>query len=123
MTGVPGSNLLKKAFKIIKKVPFDYYQFKERNKNKSGQYVAGYEDPVEYKGSIQPIPRRLYQSFGLDYKKNYIMIYSDDIMNGPDRDTSGDQIGWNSKRFQALDENDWNAVDGWQGAMFVEVKQ
>ena len=119
---VPGGNLLKQAFKLIKKEPFDYYQFKERTKNKARQYIATYEDVVVYNGSIQAIPRRLYQSSGLDYKKNYIMVYSEDMVSGPERDTSGDQIEWNGKRFQALDENDWIPIDGWQGAMFVQVK-
>lgn len=123
MSNVPGSNLLKKAFKVIKKDAFIYRQFKSRTTNSIGIDVPEFEPDVELKGSVQAVPRRLYQQNGLDYKKNYITIYSSDVIEGVNRDTSGDRIIFNGKLFQVLDENDWKPIDGWNGVMCVEVGQ
>lgn len=123
MSNVPGSNLLKKAFKVIKKVPFIYRQFKARETNSIGIDIPEFEIDVNLKGSIQPVPRRLYQQHGLDWKKSYITIYSSDTIEGVNRDTSGDRIVFDGKLFQVLDENDWTPIDGWNGVMCVEVSQ
>lgn len=123
MNGVPGSNLLKKAFKVINKDSFIYRQFKSRVTNSIGIDIPEYEPDVELKGSIQAVPRQLYQLHGLDWKKNYIMIYSSNIIEGVNRDTSGDRIIFDNKLFQVLDENDWIAIDGWNGIICVEVSQ
>ena len=123
MSGVPGSNLLKKAFKVINKDPFIYRQFKSRTTNSIGIDVPEFEPDVDLKGGIQAVPRRLYQQHGLDWKKNYITIYSSDTIEGVNRDTSGDRVVFDGKLFQMLDENDWTPIDGWNGVMCVEVSQ
>lgn len=120
---VPGSNLLKKAFKIVKKDTFIFRQFKSREPNSIGIDVPVFEPDTSLKGSVQAVPRRLYQQHGLDWKKKYIMIYSEDVIEGVDRGTSGDRIVWNGKLYQVLDENDWSLIDGWNGVMCVEVNQ
>lgn len=123
MSGVPGGNLLKKAFKVISQDSFIYRQFKFRTTNDIGIDVPTYENDVTLTGSIQAVPRRLYQLHGLDWKKNYIMIYSFDTIEGVNRDTSGDRVVFDGKLFQILDENDWIPIDGWNGVMCVEVSQ
>lgn len=123
MSIVPGGNLLKKAFKVIKKDSFIYRQFKSRITNSIGIDTPVYEPDILLKGSVQAVPRRLYQLHGLDWKKNYIMVYSSDVIEGVNRDTSGDRIIFNGKLFQVLDENDWTPIDGWNGVMCVEVGQ
>ena len=123
MSNVPGSNLLKKAFKVISKDSFIYRQFKVRITNSIGIDIPDYEPDIELKGSIQAVPRRLYQLHGLDWKKNYIMIYSSDTIKGVNRDTTGDRVVFDGKLFQVLDENDWTPIDGWNGVMCVEVGQ
>jgi len=123
MSNVPGGNLLKKAFKIIDKDTFIYRQFKKRETNSIGIDVPEFEDDVPLKGSIQTVPRRLYQQHGLDWKKNYITIYSSDVIEGVNRDTSGDRVLFNGKLFQALEENNWTPIDGWNGVICVEVSQ
>lgn len=123
MSNVPGSNLLKKAFKIINKDPFVYRQFKKRTTNSIGIDVPEFEPDVILNGSIQAVPRRLYQQHGLDWKKNYITIYSSDVIEGVNRDTTGDRIMFDGKLFQVLDENNWTPIDGWNGVMCVEVSQ
>ena len=121
MSGVPGNNLLKKALKVIDQDTFIYRQFKDRTTNSIGIDVPEYEDDVELKGSLQAVPRRLYQQHGLDWKKNYITIYSSDTIEGVNRDTSGDRVVFDGKLFQVLDENDWTPIDGWNGVVCVQV--
>lgn len=121
MSSVPGSNLLKKAFKVIDKDTFIYRQFKSRTTNSIGIDIPEFEPDVELKGSIQAVSRKLYQEHGLDWKKNYITIYSSDTIEGVNRDTSGDRIVFNGKVFQALEENNWTPIDGWNGVICVEV--
>ena len=123
MNGVPGSNLLKKALRIVKKQSFIYRQFNARTTNNIGIDIPDYKPDVELTGSIQAVPRRLYQLHGLDWKKNYITIYSEDVLEGVNRDTSGDRVIFDSKTFLVLDENDWSPVDGWNGVMCVQVVQ
>jgi hypothetical protein len=121
MNLVPGSNLLKKAFQVIAKQPFIYRQFKENTRNDIGVDVPSYEADVDIEGSIQPVPRTLYQAHGLNWKKNYITIYCDTVIEGPKRDASGDLIISNGDIYQALEENNWNPADGWNGVIFVQV--
>jgi hypothetical protein len=123
VSAVPGSNLLKKAFKIINKDSFIYRQFKSRTTNSIGIDIPVFEPDVDLNGSVQAVPRRLYQHHGLDWKKNYITIYSSDTIEGVNRDTSGDRVIFNGKLFQVLDENDWKPIDGWNGVICVEVSQ
>lgn len=121
MSNVPGSNLLKKAFKVISKDTFIYRQFDSRDTNSIGIDVPAYKPDVTLKGSIQAVPRRLYQQHGLDWKKHYITIYSSDTIEGVNRDTSGDRVIFDGKLFQVLDETDWTPIDGWDGVMCIEV--
>ncbi len=123
MNKIPSSNLLKKAFRIIKQDVFAYRKFRGRTTNGIGIDVPEYEPDIDLKGSVQVIPRTLYQEIGLDWKKNYIMIYSSDVIEGVSRGTSGDRVVFNEKLFQVLNENDWTPVDGWNGVMCVEIKQ
>ena len=118
---VPGSNLLNKAFKVIAKQSFIYRQFDDRATNSIGIDIPAYKTDVKLKGSIQAVPRRLYQLHGLDWKKNYIMIYSSDKIDGVNRDTSGDIVVFDGNTFQVLDENDWSPIDGWNGVMCVQI--
>lgn len=37
------------------------------------------------------------------------------------RDTSGDQIGWDGGRWQFLSKNDWRAQDGWIQMLCVRI--
>ena len=121
MNNVPGSNLLKKAFKVIKKQPFIYRQFNGRTTNSIGIDVPSYLPDVTLQGSIQAVPRRLFQQNGLDFKKNYITIYSSDTIEGVNRDTSGDRVVFNGKLFQVLEENNWSPIDGWNGVICVQI--
>ncbi len=118
---IPGQNLLNMALTVIAKQPIQYYQFAGRTLNSIGQDVTTYLDPFTIYGSFQPVPRNLYEAYGLDLQKEYYNLYvSQDVLDVL-RDVSGDQIIFNNSRFQCESNNDWFALDGWKGILCVFI--
>jgi E217 collar protein gp28 len=118
---IPGSNLLKMALRAIAPTTVTYYQWITREANAIGLLVNDFDEGTCISGSLQPVPRSLYQQLNLDFEKNYYMFYSVTPFQTIERDTSSDQIGFGDKRFQVVSSADWHAIDGWNGIMMVEV--
>lgn len=119
---VPGSNLLNRALRLIASQTFDYYRFISRAAGATGLFVASYDDPLTLKGSIQPVPRRLYEALGLDLTKNYYNIYVSKSVLDVRRDVSGDYVIYNAQKFQCESITAWFAADGWVAIMAVQVQ-
>lgn len=120
---IPGSNLLKQAFNIIAQQTVIYKKYKGRIVNAIGQYETEYEPPVAIKGSLQPLPRKLYQQYGLDLSKQYIIFYTPIKLQDVMRNTSGDQLIVNGAIYQIESATDWHAIDGWMSVIGVRVTQ
>jgi hypothetical protein len=118
---VPGSNLLNKALSVIARQTVAYYQFTGRVQNEVKQYVATYAAAQPITGSFQPVPRRLYQTYGLDFQKQYINFYTSNNLLDIQRDVSGDQITYCGKRYQVLSATEWANIDGWVEVMCVFI--
>jgi len=114
---VPGSNLLNIAMQIITHQTISYYQATGRTTNAVGQYVTTFASPVSIIGSFQPVPRRLYEAYGLDQQKSYFTFYTPTDLIDIQRDVSPDQIVFNSQTYQCESSNDWFAIDGWNGVL------
>lgn len=119
---VPGSNLLNRAFKLIAKQTFTYYAFVSRAVNSVGYQNATYADPETLKGSVQPVPNRLYEFMGLDLQKNYYNIYVSNNVIDIKRDVSGDYVIYNSKKLQCESITAWFEADGWNQILAVQVQ-
>ena len=118
---VPGSNILKQALTVIASQTVIYYQYQGVTLNSVGQDVTAYSAPVLMKGSFQPVPRSLYQQYGLDFTKDYFTFYTSNNVLDVNRDISGDQIAYLGQRYQVEADNDWFAIDGWKGCLVVRV--
>jgi len=120
---IPGSCLLTSAMALIGATDGAMlYKFTGRTENNFGILVSTYASPVELIGvSIQPVNRKVYQQYGLDFQKNYITIWAPDDLQDLARDTSGDYITWNGRKWQLMSGRDWHAVDGWTTCIAVEV--
>lgn len=118
---IPGANILNMALTLIAKQSFQYFQFMSRTPSTAGQYIATYSSPYEMCGSVQAVPRNLYQSYGLDFQNNYLTFFVSAGFLDIERDVSGDQINFRGKRFQCLSKTDWFLIDGWVGIMAVEI--
>lgn len=118
---IPGSNLLNMAFSIIAKQSIIYYFANGRTLNNVGQDVTTYDVGIQVLGSFQPVPRKLYQVYGLDLQKSYFTFYASKNIFDVNRDISGDQISFKGDRFQCESNNDWFAIDGWKGVLCVHI--
>lgn len=118
---IPGSNILKIALTVIAKQTIRYYQFAGRSLNSVGQDVTTYNLPINIVGSWQPVPRALYQQYGLDLQKDYFVFYSLNNVLDVGRNVSGDQISFNGQRYQCESNTDWFQLDGWKGIICVHI--
>lgn len=121
MVNYPGSNILNQALRVIAKQTFSYYAFISRTPNAAGLYVNTYASPISISGSVQPVARNLYQQYGLDFTKNYVMVYTPNNIIDIDRDRSSDQILFNSKAYQVLADTLWFPIDGWTACICIGV--
>lgn len=118
---IPGQNLLNMALTLIAKQSLTYYKFAGRSLNSVGQDVTTYDTPITLVGSWQPVPRKLYQQYGLDLQKDYFTFYTSNNVLDLQRDISGDQLAFNGQRYQCESNNDWYPMDGWKGILVVHL--
>lgn len=118
---IPGSNILKMALTIIAKQSVLYYSEIDRQLNEVGQYITEYSPVATLSGSLQPVPRNLYERYGLDLQKSYFIFYILTNAVGIERGRSGDQIVADGNRYQFESPNDWFFQDGWQGMLCVFI--
>jgi len=104
-------------------ISFDlsYYAFSARVTNDVGYDVPTYATAKTLYGSVQVVPRTLYQHMGLDLQKNYINVYTSNAISDIKRNISGDQIAFNGSRYQCESITNWHGVDGWVSILCVEV--
>ncbi len=120
---IPGGNILKTALSAIGKQQFIYYPYATRTLNAIGLYNAVYTNGVPVSGSVQPIPRSLYENMGLDFQRNYFNFFVTQDIFDVARDVSGDQFCFQGKNFQCVSKTAWYGIDGWDQVLCVEVPQ
>ena len=118
---VPSSNLLNIALTVINPMPVTYFKFKDRTNNDIGLLVTSYEEGVVVYGSVQAVPRSVYEQFGLDFQKNYVSLWVRQSVIDINRNQSGDQIEWAGRRFECKSETNWYNMDGWTEVLCVDV--
>lgn len=119
---IPGSNLLRQALTLIGSQSVDYYADTGRETSATGRDVTTYADAVTVtEGSVQAVPRNRYESLGLDFSRNYVTWFVPQNVVGLGRDVSGDQIVFNSRRYNVATLTPWFAQDGWVECLCVEM--
>lgn len=108
-------NLLNVAAQMIDFATVNYFQFVSRIPNVVGQLVATFAEPVLIKGSLQAVPRNMYEAHGLDLNKKYALFYVSKSVVEVQRDVTGDQFTYNGEKFQVESTTDWFGQDGWKG--------
>jgi hypothetical protein len=121
MSGIPGSNLLASALRVIKPTEVLYYQDSGRSVNDVGQYITTYSDPVTIMASVQSVNRMTYTELGLDFQKNYMNFWLSADVIDLGRDVTGDKIGVYGKIYQLESADYWFPIDGWVSVLGVEV--
>jgi hypothetical protein len=118
---VPGSNLLKRAARLIRLSPVQYYQFNSRVLNTARQWVASFDAPITLPASVQAVPRETYAQLGLDLQRNYVKIFASINAVDLSRDSSGDQFVADGMLYQIESQNTWYLRDGWVECLAVAV--
>lgn len=118
---IPGQNLLNMSLTVIAKQGVRYYEFAARTLNSVGQYITTYNPVRVIYGSWQPVPRRLYEQLGLDWQKDYFVLYTSTNTLDVTRNVSGDQISFNGQRYQCESNTEWFQLDGWNGILCVHL--
>ena len=118
---IPGSNLLTMALSVIAKQSFTYAAFVSRTLNANGIWTPSYATPVTVQGSAQPVPRELFDKYGLDFQKSYYVFYVPQSVIDVTRNVAGDQFVYLGMTFNAESKTDWFGVDGWVGVIAARV--
>ncbi|QJB22073.1 putative structural protein [Xanthomonas phage FoX7] len=118
---IPGSNLFRRASRLIKTQEIQYYQFGERRLNEVRQWIAEFSPPFSVKASVQAVPREKYMFMGLEYQKNYVTVFAQVNAIDIDRDTSGDQFVFEGVLYQLVTQTSWFRRDGWVECLAVEI--
>ncbi len=119
---IPGSNLLQQALSVIRPTTLNVYRYIDRSVNSIGLDVATYATPECIEGSVQALDRGSYSRLGLDYAKRHILIWlTAGDLSDLNRGRAPDQIGFNGRRYEIVDETDWVPIDGWARVIAVEI--
>lgn len=119
---VPGSNLLRKAFKVIAKERVDWYRYESETLNAIGMSIKVYSDPIEILGSFQPVSKDKYEQFGLDFQKTYAYFFTCNENLAVSRDYSGDYIIVQGTRYYMTSDVLWYRFDGWNQVLVVKAE-
>lgn len=118
---IPGSNLLATALRVIAKQTFQYQAFQCRTLNSVGQYEAAYAPATTLAGSVQPVPRNLYQQYGLEFDKYYLKFFVSKNVIDVTRNKSGDLLAFQGNNYQVESVTPWFGIDGWNEVLAVQV--
>lgn len=118
---IPGFDILGLALMAIQRQEFLYRPFISRSLNGIGDQIPVYGPLVDVSGSVQPVPRTMYQFMGLDFQKFYMNFFIERAVIDIARDVSGDQFIFQGKTFQCLSRTAWHNIDGWDQVLCVEV--
>jgi len=119
----PGSNLYRRASKLIRQGTVQYYPFLSRQLNAARQWAPTFDTPFPLRCNVQAVPRNSYSDMGLDFNAFYVQIYASLNIVDLQRDSSGDRFIWNGDWYQMKDGESWFEQDGWATALAVRVKQ
>lgn len=128
-------NILGTALKIIPKVTVQYQKYIGETVNDMGICVPQYADPVTVTNAhVQPAMNSMYsrQGFsgknlmydeiGLQYGKNYRVVFIPANIRGVEVQTTNDIILYQGKRWNIKTVNQWFDYDGWNRLVIVEDK-
>ena len=117
---IPGSNLLARAARLIALQTVQYSAWASRALT-NGVYVPVYAAAVPITGSVQAVPRQLFESLGLDLQKTYVMFYTSTALKDLQRDQTPHAIDFGGWRYAVESNTDWFAQDGWKGSILVRT--
>lgn len=110
-------NLHSYAKQIIPQRKFTYSKYSGMVEGANGVDTPRYSSQKVGYGSVQPVPKKVYQSLGLNSEKEYIHIVTDACING--YADIGDKVYFCGKDYRVMDCEDWRQVSDWSGVMCI----
>lgn len=114
-------NLLAQAHQLIPKQTISYSRWESSETNDKMLDVDTYAPAVDSRVKINAVKSSLIKKLGLDYKKNYIRLFSTPSVSGLSRINNGDQFTFNGKKYQVEVQTGWFATAGWDSFVCIEV--
>ena len=105
------------AKQIVPQRRFSYKEYSGMVEGANGKDSPKYGDKKTAYGSVQPVPKKVYQSLGLNSEKEYIHIVTDACING--YGDIGDRVFFCGKEYRVMDCEDWRVVSDWAGVMCI----
>nr|DAL93355.1 MAG TPA: Minor capsid protein [Caudoviricetes sp.] len=116
-------NLLQIALGVIPPEKFLYYRFTGTAENEIGLNVPQFAAPVELEGSIQGVELNIYPELGLDFQKNYRLVYASANMKGIEEQDVPDRLEFYGLTWSVVKTVPWINYNGWNGVLVVEDKR
>lgn len=119
---IPGSNLLGMASRLINFDRINRWTWTRNDLDGAGILQPVYTGaPIEIRGSVQPVPRAMYETLGLDLQKNYFNVFTSATLSDLQRDKAPDMLDWNGRRFIVESNTDWKSQDGWRSSICCDI--
>ena len=118
---VPGMNVLAVALQVIASQPIVYIAYVSRSTNSIGLLEDVYAIPKTIKGSIQPVPRELMETLGLDMQRNYARVFVPNSIVDIQRDVTSDKFQFSGSTYKGISLTKWISLDLWNEILVVEI--
>ena len=115
------SNLLAQAHQLIPKQTISYSRWLSSDVNPNMLSADTFAPAIETTVKINAVKSGLIKKLGLDYKKNYVRLFSIPSVSGLSRISNGDQFVFDGKTFQVESQTGWFATAGWDSFVCIEV--
>lgn len=114
-------NLLNQAHKLIPHETIQYSSWTGSTQDSQLLEVNIFADAITTKVKINAIETSNYARLGLDYKKNYVYLFSVPSVSGLSRINNGDQFVFNNTTYQVESQTGWFPSAGWDSFVCVEI--
>lgn len=114
-------SILADAMALIGTQTIQYERYESRAVNDIGLYTTSYADAVPLRASVQAVPKNDYQALNLDFNKEYVRIFFEELAQDIGRDRSSDRFTYGGRVFQVLSSTNWYSQDGWVECLCVRI--
>jgi len=96
-------------------------KFLSNSENDVGQLIPAYGEQYLIDASFQPIESSIIEHLGLELDKTYRVLYTNELIQNIEDNTSSDIVYFNGVGYQCLKKSDWLSYNGWNGVVCVRL--
>lgn len=102
---------------------FQFYKYLGTVIDDMGRDVPEFAPPIPQTGSVQAVPNKMYEQFGLNLDKNYKIVYSPALIQSIAEEVQPDRIVYQKRTFEVVENKNWYETNGYTKALMVELKE